>query len=93
VAEELTGVRPCGHSGGENLTAGWGKDGYDDGEPYQGWQPVTHQRNEAGTRGEWNTESVLGVGRLGAWISGARWGKMLRVKWSWPRAPFIALGR
>jgi hypothetical protein len=27
VAEGLTGVQPCGHSGGENLTAGGGKEG------------------------------------------------------------------
>jgi hypothetical protein len=59
----------------------------------QGWQPAAHRRNEAGVRGEWNTVSVLCVGRLGARISGSRWGKMLRVKWPWLRAPFIASGR
>jgi hypothetical protein len=37
--------------------------------------------------------SVLGVGQLGARISGARWGKALQVKWLWLRAPFIASGR
>jgi hypothetical protein len=26
-------------------------------------------------------------------ISGARWGKTLRVKWQWLQAPFIASGR
>jgi hypothetical protein len=54
---------------------------------------VARCRREAGDGGEWNTASVLGVGRLGAWISGARWGKMLRVKWPWLRAPFIASGQ
>jgi hypothetical protein len=62
---------------------GWGKDKYNDGEPYQGWQLVARQRNEAGVGGEWNTASVLGVGWPGARISGARWGKTLRVKWPW----------
>jgi hypothetical protein len=89
----LAGVRPCGHSSGENLTVGWAKDGYDDGEPYQGWQLAARQRNEASVGGEWNTTSMLGVGRLGARISRARWGKMLWVKWPWLQAPFIALGR
>jgi hypothetical protein len=55
-------VWPCGHSGGENLTVGWGKDGYDDGEPYQGWQLAAHQRNEADVGGEWNMALVLCVG-------------------------------
>jgi hypothetical protein len=38
-------------------------------------------RGCAGGGEEWNTTSVLGVGRLGAWISGARWGKTLWGKW------------
>jgi hypothetical protein len=50
-------------------------------------------QREAGDGGEWNMVSVLGVGRLLARISGARWGKMLRVKWPWLRAPFITSGR
>jgi hypothetical protein len=50
----------------------WGKDGYDDGEPYQWWQLAARQWNEAGVGGEWNTASMLGVGRLGARISEAR---------------------
>jgi hypothetical protein len=43
--------------------------------------------------GEWNMASVLGVGWLGARISGARWGKTLRVKWPWLWAPFIVSGQ
>jgi hypothetical protein len=62
----LAGVRPCAHSGGENLTVGWGKDGYDDAEPYQWLQLAARQRNDARVGGEWNTASMLGVGRLGA---------------------------
>jgi hypothetical protein len=54
---------------------------------------VAHRRNEADAGGEWNTASMLGVGRLGAQISRARWGKILWVKWSWLRAPFIVSGR
>jgi hypothetical protein len=40
---------------------------------------------------EWNTTSVLGVGQLGARMSGARWGKMLQGKW--PRRRHLLYGR
>jgi hypothetical protein len=45
----------------------------------QNW--AARWRGCAGGGEEWNTASVLSVGRLGARISGARWGKTLRGKW------------
>jgi hypothetical protein len=51
------------------------------------------RQNEAGIGGEWNMTLVLGVGRLGARISRARWGKMLQVKWMSLTTPFIVSGR
>jgi hypothetical protein len=60
---------------------------------HRGQNRVARWRGCAGGGEEWNTASVLGVGRLGARINGARWGKMLWVKWPWLWAPFIASGR
>jgi hypothetical protein len=61
----LTEVRPCGHSGGENLTTGWGKDGYDDGEPYQGWQLAARQRMTPVSEGNGTRRWCLVLGGSG----------------------------
>jgi hypothetical protein len=55
--------------------------------------PTVGEGGRCGAGGEWDMTLMLGVGRLWARISGARWGKMLQVKWPWVRAPFIASGR
>jgi hypothetical protein len=48
---------------------------------HQGQNRAAQWRGCASGGEEWNTTSVLGVGRLRAQISGARWGKMLQWKW------------
>jgi hypothetical protein len=93
VAEGLTGSHARGRFGDWKLTGGGEKGKGSTGGSYRGSGCVVRCRREAGDGGKCNTASVLGVGRLRARISGARWGKMLWVKWPWLRAPFIASGR
>jgi hypothetical protein len=84
VAEGLARAHARGRSGEWKLAGGGGKGKGSPGGSYRG---------RCGAGGEWDMTSMLGVGWLGARISRARWGKMLQVKWSWLRAPFIASGR
>jgi hypothetical protein len=91
VAEGLAGSRARGRFGDWKLTSGEEKGS--PGGSYRGSGCAVRCRREADDGGKWNTASVLGVGRLRAWISGARWGKTLWVKWPWLRAPFIASRR
>jgi hypothetical protein len=48
AAERLTGVRPCSHSGGWELTESWGKVRGAPGSPRHGLRWPVRQRGEAG---------------------------------------------